>query len=795
MNNFAAVITRFSKWILVAFILLAAVLAWFSQNFKIDASAETLLLKNNRLYIETQLMNKRFSPQEFILVAYEAKDSAIFSEQTFQNINQMMGKFKELQRVDSVTSILNVPLLSLMPKLDPDLNPDDLTWQTQRYSADKMKSVFTDHPLYTDLLVNQKQSATAIQVVFKSNPELEKIQNEIADLKKKVLTDKFTEADQKQVDKLNQQAEPLIAKLNKQRQSEIAKIYEITDSYQQQANIYLGGTHVLGFQLIQIIQNDLTLFGSAIGLVICLLLWILFRQWQWVFIPIFCCAISVIMTVGLFGMLDMKTTVISSNFIALQLILTLAIVIHLMVEYRQITAQNQDLDHAQLAQKTFLAKFKPCFYAGLTTSVGFGSLIFSGIQPVVAFGWMMIVAMLVSITVSLLLFPSLLTLLSPAHKPLENRFSKAIIRFFSHIAEHYKIPTFMVAALIIVLGGIGAARLDVENSFINYFKSSTKTHQELSFIDQEFGGSTPFDLVYQLPEKEQQNDLAITAQGLQSMQKIQHVLEQFDAMGSTTSIVNFAKLAKQINDGLPLTEYELSVIYNLLDESLKEELLGAYFDPETQQLRISSRVQDTTEGLNRAELLKQIKQDLAAVDIKEDNYTLTNLFVLYQDILQRLFKSQIMTLGIVYIALFFVLLLIFKSLKVALIALIPNVISTLVVLGTMGWLKIPLDLMTITISAIAMGIAVDDTIHYVHRYLDESESHEANQAMHLSFQSVGFALLFTSLIITLGFSLLSFSDFVPSILFGLLTGLAMMMALITDLTLLPAMLSRFVKSK
>ncbi|MCU4676845.1 efflux RND transporter permease subunit [Catenovulum sp. 2E275] len=796
METISNWLTRSAKIVIALFIVIAAVLAWFAQNFKIDASAETLLLKNNKLYIQTQLMNKRFSPQEFILVAYQVKDGqALFSDKTFNDLSQMMAEFKKLERVEGVTSILNVPLLSLMPELSPNLNPDDLTWQTQQYPADKMKAVFSDHPLYTDLLVNKKQTATAIQVVFKDNPELSKIQDQITDLKKKVLTDEFSEADQQTVDELTKQAEPLIAQLDKQRQQEIDQIYQIIEPYKQNANLYLGGAHVLGYQLIQIIQSDLVLFGSAIFLVICLLLLILFRQWQWVFIPIFCCAVSVIMTVGLFGMLDMKTTVISSNFIALQLILTLAIVIHLMVEYRQIAQKNKSLSHTELAQKTFLAKFKPCFYAGLTTSVGFASLIFSGIQPVVAFGWMMIVAMLVSISVSLLLFPAWLVVLSPKQKDIQNKWSQKVVSGFAAICEKQKALIFICSIAIVSAGVLGCLKLDVENSFINYFKSTTKTHQELKFIDQEFGGSTPFDLVYRLPQSQQQNDLAITAQGLQSLQIIQHILTQHQAMGNTTSIVNFAALAKQINQGKPLTEYELSVIYNLLDKSLRDELLGAYFDPQTQELRISSRVQDTTEGLDRAELLSDIKQGLADNGIKEDSYTLTNLFVLYQDILQRLFKSQILTLGIVYIALFVVLLLIFRSFKVALIALIPNVISTVAVLGVMGWLNIPLDLMTITISAIAMGIAVDDTIHFTHRYLDEIKQNDPQQAMQKAFNSVGFALLFTTTIITLGFSLLSFSDFVPSILFGLLTGLAMLLALVTDLTLLPALLSKFVKAK
>jgi predicted RND superfamily exporter protein len=286
----------------------------------------------------------------------------------------------------------------------------------------------------------------------------------------------------------------------------------------------------------------------------------------------------------------------------------------------------------------------------------------------------------------------------------------------------------------------------------------------------------------------------MTADTVQLLQRLQHALRQHQAVGKTLSVVNFTELAKEVNEGKPLTEYELTAVYWTMEDALREDLLGAFFAPEHAQVRFGVRIQDTTEGLDRAELLAQIRKDLQDLGIPESRYSLSNLFVLYQDLLQRLFRSQILTLGIVYVVLTLTFLAIFRSLRVALIGIIPNILSTLAVLGVMGWLGIPLDLMTITIAAIAMGIAVDDTIHYIHRYLEELEDSSTVEAIERSHASVGYAVLYTSLIITLGFSLLAFSDFVPSILFGLLTGFAMVMALVCDLCLLPALLKRFVKS-
>lgn len=624
---------------------------------------------------------------------------------------------------------------------------------------------------------------------------MDKIENQITALQQKQLTDEFTEQEKQATEQLSKQAAPIKMRLQKVRQQEIKQIYQITDQQAERAAIYLGGGQVLAYQLIKIIKNDLVVFGSAIAMVICIMLLALFRQWRWVFLPVICCATSVVITVGLFGMLDMRTTVISSNFIALQLILTLAIVIHLIVQFRQLAEKNRDFSQRQLVEATIRSKMAPCFYAGLTTSIGFSSLIFSNIQPVITFGWMMIVAMLVSTLVSLLLFPALLNLLPlKLLKAVSEQASKGMNILADFVLSH-KAVFFLLS--IGLLGGslLGATRLDVENSFVHYFSDSTKVRKELEFIDKQFGGSTPLDFVYTIKQKQHDTELVMSAETVQTLQKIQHVMEQYPEIGKVMSIVNFTQLAKELNDGKPLTQYELTAIYHLLDKELSEQLLGAYFSPEHQQFRISTRVKDSTEGFNRAEFLQRLRADITGLGIDPKAYNLTNLFVLYQDILQRPFEAQINTLGIVYVVLTLVLLMIFRSFKVAVIAIIPNIISTMVILGLMGWFGIPLDLMTITIAAIAMGIAVDDTIHFVHHYLKSVEQQPRDKAIAATYNSVGFAMLYTTLIITVGFGMLGFSDFIPSVMFGLLTGLAMLVALLTDLTLLPAMLDKFVGAK
>lgn len=799
MSKLAAGIVRARWLIILIFTGLVCFFGYQIANFKIDASADTLLVKNNKLYIQNQVVNQTFSPDEFILLAYQPKNHALFSNQTFADIEKLSEAIKDIERVENVTSILTVPLINNASALTGNTNVNALTWLEQRYSPSRMKEMVEGHPIFTDLLVNRQGTATAIQVVFKPDPVLTRLDNQITNIQKQALDGPLTEAQQSKIDALQAQADPIRQQLTKTRKKEIAQLNEITRLVESRANTYMGGSYVVGQHLIDIIQSDLKVFGSAIAAVVALLLLLLFRTLRWVIFPLGACAVSVTLTMGLFGWLDMRTTVLSANFIALQLILTLAVMIHLIGAYREISRDNPSLSQSERIIATLNEKLAPCFYATLTTSVGFGSLIFSGLQPVVDFGYMMLSAMLITMVVSLLLFPAILTFLPAKQEKQEYRFITGMLNGMRRL--NLAAPKSVIAVMLIVFLGMaaGISRLNVENSFIDYFAKDTTVYQELAFIDQEFGGSTPLDIILDIGEANEKEQLVLTADTVGQLQLVQAAVAAFEATGSVTSVVNFTELAKQLNGGKPLTEYELTTIYRLLDEKVVNQLIGSYFSAKDEQLRISVRIQDTTEGLQRDQLMENLKNDIQAVGVDKDDVTLTNLFVLYQDILSRLFDSQITTLGIVYVVLGLVLLAIFRSVKIALIALVPNVLTTLGILGLIGWLGMPLDIMTITIAAIAMGIAVDDTIHFLHAWLQGREEGsgetQAERASRAAFGHTGLALMFTTTIIAVGFSLFGFSNFIPSVNFGFLTATAMVMALVTDVTLLPALLNKFVASE
>ncbi|MGQ8364443.1 efflux RND transporter permease subunit [Glaciecola sp. 1036] len=776
--------------IIILFAITFAALAYFSTQFKINASADTLLTKNNELYIETQLANEKFSPSEFILIAYQPRNHALFSEQTFQDLAQLTNQFEQIERLETTNSILNVPLISSATNLLQIDNVADLTYQKQQYSVEQMRNMLSEHPIYTDLLVNEQQDATSIQLVFKKNSELEALNAQMLDIQAQTLDGELSDEQQQTLDSLKQEASKIEEQIGKTRQQELAQIEQIIASTDADADIFIGGSYVVGLRLIEIVKQDLVYFGIGIAALICLLLAILYRSVKWVIFPILACGASITVTMGVLAILQIPATVISANFIALQLILTLAIMLHLITCYREISRDDESLTQKERVIATLTDKIAPCFFAAITTSIGFASLIFSGIQPVMDFGIMMLISNLVTLLVALLLFPAILSFLPATKEAHEYTWVKSLLNKVKSWVINHPAKTAIIPLAILIGLSVGISRLTVENSFINYFHQDTKIYQELSFIDRQFGGSTALDVVINLPNA-QEGDLFLRAETINQLHLSHATIDAFEASGNVTSLINFTLLAKQVNQNMPLTEYELDVIYEVVDKEVIDQLLGAYVDTDSKTLRISTRIKDSLPDLNRQQLLDNIKADLAASGLEPEQYKLTNLFILYQDILSRLFDSQITTLGIVYIALGIVLLIIFRSLKLALIALVPNIITTTAILGLIGWLGIPLDLMTITIAAIAMGIAVDDTIHFMDAFIT-GQNQDKLSGLKSAFSHTGLAITYTTTLIALGFGMFMFSDFMPSVYFGLLTASAMLFALFCDLTVLPTLLQKFV---
>ena len=788
---------RASAIIVAGFFLLAIAVSPGLKKFSFDASADTLIDTLDPDYIRTQVNAQMFGQQSFIIIAYRPEQKDPFSETVLNDVLDIEAQLAKLNNVESTLSLASVPIFTDVNNFETAFDADELSWKKKKHSPETLRSITKSHPIYEDALINKSQDTLGIQVVFSENKALTQIQAKITAIKEKSLTSELSDKQQSRLDQLRQNREKLEAKYASAIYETLEKIQSTVEPLENTGDIYLGGNRLLSYQLKNIINRDLFVFGLTISALIAGMLAILFRQFIWVALPMLTCGMALVITLSTLGIFGFRVTVISANVITLQIILTLSIIIHLIVEYRELLSRDRDNANGVTASKTVAErvsemvrnKFKPCLFAGLTTGLGFGSLVFSGIQPIISFGWMMMIALSISIIVALGFFPAALSLLKPSNiSPSSPRILQRFLQACASLVARKGKIILLAWLAFSVLSTLGIFKLNANNSFINYFRESTTTYRDLAFIDQEFGGSVALDIVFSAPKD---TTYAFDQKSLSAIQSITEQLDDLDETGRVSSVADFTRIAR-VAQGKPLTIYEVNAIYEVLPASLKNQVVKPYFNEETKQHRVNVRIKDSSQDFNRKELIKTISSISQEAAWQDNQVQLSNVFILYEKILAKLVESQFKTLAIVYGVMFILLTLVFGSLRIAAVALVPNVATTSLLFGVMGITNTPLDLMTMTIAAVAIGISVDDTIHYIHRYLNE-KSKSTEEAITASHLGVGYALLYTTLIIVVGFGSLVFSDFMPSVYFGFLASVTMLIALLCDMTLLPALLTKFVK--
>ncbi len=813
---FDRVVLGHPKTVILCVLVAVGFFAFGARGFRLDASAETLVLENDEDLRYSRVISSRYGQQDFLALTYIPGDD-LFSPETLTTIARLRDDLRSLESVSSVLSILDVPLLESPPVSLKELTGELPTLESPTADKNLARSELRQSPLYQNLLVSSDLKTTALLVYLSGNDAYRDLLEHRNELQQKKDSGSLTPAERAELKSVVEQCRQHKDEMRRRRHQDITAIRTIMDNYRRDAEMFLGGVSMIADDMITFIKNDLKVFGIGVLLFLILMLFIIFRRKRWICLPLLCCVVSVICMIGLLGWFGWEVTVISSNFISLQLIITLAIVIHLIVRYRELLVRNPQAPNRQLILDTVLLKLRPCVYAVLTTIAGFGSLVLCNILPVITFGWMMIAGLIVSLFVTFLLFPAVLILIPKETPPKTGEWRFSITSILARFTEAHGVLTVGISSLVLVCSLIGILRLDVENSFIDYFHKNTEIHQGMKLIDQRLGGTTPLDIIIDFEEPDtlivstehpvtesddefdefDEYDEAVTdekywfnAEKMERIKTVHHYLDNLPQTGKVLSLATMLGIAEKLNNGKPLDSFELALLYNETPDKFKAMLIKPYVSVEHNQVRFWVRVRDSQKTLKRNELLKNIEKDLTGIlELNEENIHLAGLLVLYNNMLQSLFGSQILTLGITVLLLTGMFLVLFRSLKIALIALLPNVLSVAVVLGVMGWLNIPLDMMTITIAAISIGIAVDDTIHYIHRFKDEFQKDRRYlHTMHRCHGSIGHAMYYTSITIIIGFSILALSNFIPSVYFGLLTGLAMLIALLAALTLLPRML-------
>jgi len=814
MFSFAARLYRnfvFGKpYLVITFLLLVvAFFAWHAQNFRLDASADSLLLEDDPDLEFSRQMNTRYGIRDAVTVAYTPEGN-LFDREELNRLAALREELLVIDRVESVDSILNVPVFEDTQLIG--ISENYLTLMDEDIDLVAAREEIITNPVFRNAVISPDGNTAGMLVSFSIDQTARSLINRRTTLRtlSRERTLSIEEADELSQVEAEYAVHSVIAS-DRQREN-IATIRETLDRYRDGAQIYLGGAPMIADDLVTFVRGDLSTFSFAVVILIVFALGLIFRKIRWVVLPLSCCAVAGIIMVGILGLMDWRVTVVSSNFISLLLIITISLTVHLIVRYRELRATRHFSSHSKLLRHAVLSMYRPCLYTALTTAVAFGSLIVSGILPIITFGWMMMMGVATALLVVFTLFPAVMSILKKDESHLSSDLKLNLTSALANLTDRLKGKVLVVYTLVFLFSVAGLSQLRVENSFIDYFRENTEIYQGMSLFDEKLGGTLSFDVLVNLPDVEAEADDGFddgfgfgdepagdedsywfTGPKMDLVKAIHEYLDEDPQTGKVLSFGAVIQLAEKLNGNQPVDGLLWSLLYTRIPQTLKDTVLNPFVSIDENQLRFNVRVIESAEDLNRNELLQRIEAGLEEqFGFDDDQVQLTGILVMYNNVLQSLFQSQILTLGVVLFAIMLMFVVLFRSLKIALICIIPNIIAAAFVLGLMGWLNIPLDIMTITIAAISVGIGVDNTIHYMHRFRREfPRIGNYRETMFFCHNSIGRAMYFTSMTIVAGFSILAMSNFIPTIVFGLLTSVAMLVALTGSLTLLPQLLITF----
>ncbi len=795
----------------ILLVLLLAGAAWQSQYFRIDASTDSLILENDKDLRYYADIEARYGSQEFLIVTY-SPDGELISRRSLENLRALRNDLVALPPVSSVTSILDVPLIDSPRVTLSEIQEHTRTLSDPDTDYELARRELQTSPLYSQLLMSADGETTALLAYLKGDEQARSLYRRRDSLRLKQAEAGLNPAEAAELERVSAAYESANAAAQANKKQTISEVREVLDRYRSEARIFLGGLPMIAVDMISYVRNDIRSFGVGVGLFIIVLLAISFNSVRWVVVPAGICAIVAIVMTGFLATAGWPVTVVSSNFISLILIITLSQVIHLVVQHRELHQLDPSQSQRSLLQQTIRNKFMPSLYTALTTMLSFASMAISDIRPVIDFGVMMTWGCAFAFIFTFLAFPTALGPLAAGTAPTARRDVTASIN--AGIAAFVDRKAAGISAtygLLVLLGAYGIFQLTVENRFIDYFKPSTEIYQGMVVIDKELGGTTPLDVIIDAPrdflEEQAADEYALEAASsgglsatsywynafqLDEVHAIHDYLDQLPETGKVLSLSSSMRMVQMINGDKPLDNFAMAVMYAQLPDSVKTALYDPYLSADGNQLRFAVRVIDSDPNLNRDALLHKIQQDLTkTMGLAPEQVHLTGALVLYNNVLQSLFSSQTKTIVIVFGVISLMFMLLFKSAKMALIGTLPTLIAAMLVLGLLGLLGIPLDIMTITIAAITIGIGVHDTIHYTYRFREEVRTRGYAGAISRSHGSVGRAMVYTTVVISMGFSIMVLSNFMPTIYFGLFTGVAMVFALAANLTLLPILLMKF----
>ncbi|MBT6351700.1 MAG: MMPL family transporter [Halieaceae bacterium] len=800
-------------------------------NLRLDASSDSLLLQGDPDLAYFRESSAKYQGSEFLVLTWEP-DARLLSSDSLEPLAAMVDELRRIEGVAEVTTLLDVPLLESPPLTLTDLARADSMPTLRDSGVDRELALkeLTTSPVYRNLLVSDEGDLTAVQVVIAGDEEAAALLEVRESLRAMALRGEITEPERLKLAHTEAAYDQALAKLASERDRMVKAVRGVAERFRPYARIFVGGVPMIAADMMAFVRSDLVTFGTAILSVMALVLALIFRHFKWVVIPLITCTATASFLLGVLAGTDWRMTVISSNSVAVLLIVTLSLSIHLVVRYRELHRLQPAATRISLAVDAARLMLVPCLYTAMTTIVAFASLVVAGLQPVIDFGWMMTTGIVLGFCTAFILVPALMVVIPDKALAGTPGPDSSLTQRFADVVQGHGTVVVVVTFLLAAISIAGIRALQVENRFIDYFKEHTEIYQGMELLDARLGGTIPLDVILLAPQEPEAEASAashaetdggwddddafmddgfgidfsfdsedtasagywFTVPGRKLIDDVHAMIEAREESGKVLSL----STAFEVMDGLyggQLGGVELALIENSLPADVNRALISPFYSPENQEARISVRVMETSESLRRDAYLRELREQiLTETGLEASRVRFTSLLVLYNNVLQSLFQSQIMTLGAVFTAIGLMFWALFRSLSIALLALAPNILAAGLVLGLMGLTGIPLDIMTITIAAIVVGIGVDDCIHYLHRFRDEVAIDQDYQAaMFRSHGSIGRAMYYTTLTVVVGFAMLTLSNFTPSLYFGVLTVVAMIAAVAGALLLLPKLILIF----
>lgn len=783
--------------------------AYYAKDFSYDSSSDALVAQDDPELLYYNDISQHFGEKSFLFLTYMPRQGTLFQPEILAHIDELAQKLRAIEGVSNVTTILEAPLLKSPPVPVTELASGYNTLKSPTVDMTAARLELTTSPIFRDLLISADGRTTALRIGLTPDEHLEALARERARLRRVAHR---TDAEEAALDKLEYDYRQAHMAYSRDRDVLIDNIRAVRDSALDKAVVYLGGVPMVASDMIRYVQADIIVFGSTSAVVMMGLMMIFFRRIRWVALPVVNAGVSVLLTVGLLGFFNQPVTVISSNFISLLVIFSISFSVHLIVKYHELLRKNPKKTHKQLVYETFTDKLEPGVYSALTTIVAFASLTTSSIIPVIDFGWVMCGAIGVAFVVCYTLFPALLLMMEKGNTRLTPEKTPAMTTAMAKTSTKNAGLLIAFSLLLAVFGAVGVSRLSLDSRFIEYFKQRTEIYQGLAFIDRYLGGTIPMEIILHFPPYEAQevaeDDDFFTAEEdpfpqrywftpdkVELLHKYHDYLATRPEVGKVLSLATLEQVARDFNDGKPLGAVELVAVLGAVPADIRHEFIAPYAAPEAGIMRISTRIHETGPMYPRNRLIEEIHAyGVQTLNLAPENVHVTGINVLFNGMLMDLFTSQTSTLIFVIVATLLMFTILLRSLSLAVLGLIPNVLAAALVLALMGFVGIPMDMMTITIASIVIGIGVDDAIHYLHHFKQGyAPGKNVKDVVKDSHRNVGSAMYITSITVVTGFLILVFSEFIPTVYFGILTALAMVLALFANLSLLPALLVKFYK--